>query len=66
VLLQVFGDIVEVNCVMTDNSTIGFIIVDSNSMNLTLCGSVFPPRGLAPRSLHNNELLFIVSSHLHS
>jgi hypothetical protein len=50
-------------CVMTDNSTIGFIIVDSHSNNLTLDGSPYPRRGLAPQSSHNNELLFIVSSH---
>jgi hypothetical protein len=29
------------NSVMTDNSTIGFIIVDSQSINLTFCVGAF-------------------------
>jgi hypothetical protein len=48
------------NSVMTDNSTIGFIIVDSHSINLTLDGSLYPHRGLAPQSFHNNVLLLLL------
>jgi hypothetical protein len=43
---------------MTDNK-MGFIIVDSHSINLTLDGSLYPHRGLAPQSFHNNEFLLL-------
>jgi hypothetical protein len=46
------------NSVMTDNSTIGFIIVDSHSINLTCCVGAFI------HTVDSPSIFFIIMNYL--